>query len=222
MFGIDDAILGSVGGSIISGLFGRSSAQSSMDFQAQQTGTSYQRAVKDMQAAGLNPMLAYNQGGAGSGAGAVAPGIQMGDMGVSSAQDNKLKAQQLDLVRAQIEKVDSETRGQDIKNNLDYMFGTEIRRAEMQNVLGAGDLQSAQIGKAKAETSVSAATLDEIAQRVKTGQASAAQLNALANNLKLDSVEKEQFAKLMKDLGESGAAGKFALPFLQLLMRGIK
>ncbi|WNK14538.1 MAG: DNA pilot protein [Microvirus sp.] len=51
-------------------------AQQQMEFQNAQTSTSYQRGVKDMQAAGLNPMLAYSQGGAQSGTGAMA---QMGN-----------------------------------------------------------------------------------------------------------------------------------------------
>lgn len=47
-------------------------AQRQMDFQNQQTSTSYQRGVLDMEKAGLNPMLAYSQGGASSGNGAQA------------------------------------------------------------------------------------------------------------------------------------------------------
>ncbi|WNK13612.1 MAG: DNA pilot protein [Microvirus sp.] len=47
-------------------------AQNQMDFQREMSGTSYQRGTADMQAAGLNPMLAYSQGGASSPGGASA------------------------------------------------------------------------------------------------------------------------------------------------------
>ncbi|AXH74903.1 MAG: DNA pilot protein [Microviridae sp.] len=47
-------------------------AQKQMDFQERMSNTAYQRGIKDMQAAGLNPMLAYSQGGASAPSGSMA------------------------------------------------------------------------------------------------------------------------------------------------------
>lgn len=81
------AILGAVAGSAVSGLFNQSAAESAQDFGAWQSqmnrefqermrATQYQTAVKDMAAAGLNPMLAYHMGGAGTPQGSSAQGVQ--------------------------------------------------------------------------------------------------------------------------------------------------
>ena len=54
--------------------FNAQQAQANRDFQREMSGTAYQRATADMKEAGLNPMLAYTQGGASTPSGSTAQG----------------------------------------------------------------------------------------------------------------------------------------------------
>lgn len=52
--------------------FSAAEAQKNRSFQARMAGSAYQRSMKDMRKAGLNPMLAFSQGGASTPGGATA------------------------------------------------------------------------------------------------------------------------------------------------------
>lgn len=84
-------------------------AQQNRDFQERMRATQYQTAVEDMRKAGLNPALAYQQGGAGnvSGATATAQNTAAGAADSAAAAINTF--QQMRATAAQIDKTNAET-----------------------------------------------------------------------------------------------------------------
>lgn len=98
--------------------FNAAQTQEQMAFQERMRKTQYQTAVEDLKAAGLNPMLAYTQGGAGNLTGAAASAVSppkvesaLGHAANSAATSAMAlnNVMQNKLISAQINKTDTES-----------------------------------------------------------------------------------------------------------------
>lgn len=145
-------------GGAIGNMQNRSMSREQMAFQERMSNTQYQRAVADMRMAGINPMLAYMQGGAGTPSGSTATMNDVVSPAVSSAmhasrlkseltsmmyqrdnleQDTSLKTAQRDLAeeqarrtRAEEEHIRLQNVGQVAQNRL---LGLQIPRRKLES-----------------------------------------------------------------------------------------
>lgn len=93
--------------------FNANQAQQNRDFQERMRATQYQTVVGDLKSAGLNPMLAYSQGSAGTPAGSMASGqpgtaSRLGD-GNANPLPAMQTAAQIDNIKAQTDNINADT-----------------------------------------------------------------------------------------------------------------
>jgi len=184
--GVSGGDLFSLGGSLLSGWLNNSAAnarqEDSQAFNAQQFATRYQTTVQDMKLAGLNPMLAYSQGGGSGASSSAASSAGYGDLGQVINQSKLATAQQANI------QADTENK---IAQSDNIKADTAVKLAQAPNVEADTDVKRVSVAKVLQDTSTSASQARLMDAQVHQVESAVQKISAEIRNIDMDTLLKE-------------------------------
>lgn len=191
-------------------------AQRTRDFQERMRSTQYQTAVDDMRKAGLNPALAYQQGGAGNVSGASA---QFQNPAAHSAESAASAVQAFQAMRrtaAEIEQITAQT---DKTRQEAQLVGTQRLLANLASELGHRTFADA-IERIKAESRNTVSTAREAAASATIRQLGIPEAEAIAGFYRSALGKASPYINAAGDVG--GALTGIALKMRALRLKGVR